>query len=71
MNDYKKSTSDPYNKKYDSLINKKKDLSKTKHIKTEGESQFDAPSTGIYPSTKYVSGSKVHNLLGDAPTNLN
>lgn len=36
MNEYKKLTGDQYNKKYDSLINKKKDLSKTKHVKTEG-----------------------------------
>jgi hypothetical protein len=36
MNDYKKLAGDQYNKKYESLINKKKDLSKTKHVKTEG-----------------------------------
>ena len=35
MNEYKKLAGDQY-KKYDSLLNKKKDLSKTKHVKTEG-----------------------------------
>lgn len=34
MNEFKKSTGEPYSKKYESLINKKKDLTKAKHIRT-------------------------------------
>ena len=72
MTEFKKSTCDQYNKKYESLINKKKDLSKTKHIRTEGESQKDEiQGSGIYPTSKYVSGSKVQNQLGDTPTHMN
>ncbi len=42
MNEFKKSTTNvisgqhSQSKKYESLINKKKDLTKTKHIRTEG-----------------------------------
>ena len=60
-------------KKYESLINKKKDLKKTKHIRTEGESQKDDYTTSFYPSSKLTGSTKYHNpqLADPSPSQIN
>lgn len=75
MQGFKKSMEDNVsNKKYQSFISKKKNLTintKIKHIRTEEESQKD-DIIGAYACKKYVSGSNYNNpQIVDTTPHLN